>query len=54
MKIKTKVLSYEQVMALPRSCHRKPMKPWLLLRLVVRVLAILDLHLFFSFPILSA
>ena len=43
MKIKTKVLSYEQVMALPRSCHRKPMKPWLLLRLVVRVLAILDL-----------
>ena len=43
MKIKTKELSYEQVMALPRSKHRKPVKPWFLLRLVVRVLAILDL-----------
>ena len=43
MKIKTKARSYEQVMALPRAKHRKPMKPWFLLRLVVRVLAILDL-----------
>ncbi len=43
MKIKTKVLSYEEVMALPRSKHRNPMKPWFLLQLVVRVLAILDL-----------
>ena len=43
MKIKTKRLSYEEVMALPRPKHRKPMKPWLLLQLVVRVLAIFDL-----------
>ena len=43
MKIKTKQLSYEEVMALPRSQHRDPMKPWLLLRLVVRLLAIFDL-----------
>ena len=43
MKIKTKQLSYEEVMALPRPRHRDPMKPWLLLRLVVRLLAIFDL-----------
>ncbi len=43
MKIKTKRLSYEEVMALPRPAHRDPLKPWFLLRLVVRVLAILDL-----------
>ena len=43
MKIKTKQLSYEEVMALPRYQHRKPLKPLFLLRLVVRLLAILDL-----------
>lgn len=43
MKIKTKALSYEEVMALPRPRHRIPMKPWLLLQIVVRLLAILDL-----------
>ena len=43
MKIKTKRLSYEKVMALPRQKHRNPMKPLGLLQLVVRVLAILDL-----------
>ena len=43
MKIKTKTLSYEEVMALPRSRHRKPMRPWFLLQLVVRILAVLDL-----------
>ena len=43
MKIKTKYLSYEKVMALPRNQHRDPLKPMLLLQLVVRVLAILDL-----------
>lgn len=43
MKIKTKHLSYEEVMALPRPRHRSPLKPWLLLRIVVRLLAILDL-----------
>ena len=43
MKIKTKTLSYEEVMALPRNQHRKPMRPWFLLQLVVRILAVLDL-----------
>ena len=43
MKIKTKQLSYEEVMALPRNQHRKPMRPWFLLQLVVRILAVLDL-----------
>ena len=43
MKIKTKNLSYEKVMALPRPKHRKPMKPLFILQLVVRVLAIFDL-----------
>ncbi len=43
MKIRTKALSYEEVMALPRPKHRKPRKPLFLLQLVVRLLAILDL-----------
>ncbi len=43
MKIKTKSLSYEEVMALPRPKHRKPLKPLFLLQLVVRILAIFDL-----------
>jgi len=43
MKIKTKRLPYEKVMALPRPKHRNPLKPLLLLQLVVRVLAIFDL-----------
>ncbi len=43
MKIKTKHLSYEKVMALPRPMHRNPLKPLFLLQLVVRVLAIFDL-----------
>ena len=43
MKIKTKRRPYEEVMALPRPKHRKPLKPLFLLQLVVRILAILDL-----------
>ena len=43
MKIKTKQLSYEKVMALPRPKHRKPLRPMFLLQLVIRILAILDL-----------
>ena len=43
MKIKTKRLPYEKVMALPRAKHRDPLKPLFLLQLVVRVLAIFDL-----------
>ena len=43
MKIKTKNRPYEQVAAIPRPPHRKPLKPLFLLQLVVRVLAIFDL-----------
>lgn len=43
MKIKTKRLPYSKVMALPRTAHRKPMKPNMLLQTVVRVLAEFDL-----------
>ena len=43
MKIKVKSLPYEQVMALPRPKHKKPLRPLGLLQLVVRVLAIFDL-----------
>lgn len=43
MKIKTRNKTYEQVMALPRGKHRKPLYPSLLLRSVVRALAVLDL-----------
>ena len=43
MKIKTKRLSFEKVMALPRPKHRNPRRPLFLLQLVVRLLAILDL-----------
>ena len=43
MKIKTKRLSYEEVMALPRPKHRDPLKPLILLQLVVRILSIFDL-----------
>ena len=43
MKIKTKQLSYEKVMARTRPKHRKPLKPMFLLQLVIRILAILDL-----------
>ena len=43
MKIKTRKMSYEQVSALPRGKHRKPLHPNFLLQTVVRVAAILDL-----------
>ena len=43
MKIKTRRLSYEAVMALPRPKHRNPLRPMFLLQLVIRVLAIFDL-----------
>ena len=43
MKIKTKVLPYEKVMALPKGKHRQPLRPNFLLQLVIRVLAIFDL-----------
>ena len=40
MKIKTKPKSYEEVMRLPRPRRKKPKRPWFLLRLLIRVLAI--------------
>ena len=43
MKIRVRKKSYEQVMAMPRAKHRKPMRPLFLLSLVIRVLAIFDL-----------
>ena len=43
MKIKTRSLSYERVMALPRAKHRKPMRPNFILSTVVRAASILDL-----------
>jgi len=43
MKIKTRAMSYEQVMSLPRPAHKKPYRPSLLLQTVIRVASILDL-----------
>lgn len=42
MKIKTKKRSYEQVMALPRMHHKKPLRPSRLLSTVIRVASLLD------------
>lgn len=43
MKIKTRAMSYEQVMAMPRPAHKKPFRPSILLQTVIRVASILDL-----------
>ena len=43
MKIKTRNLSYEQVMALPRPAHKRPYRPSMILQTLIRVLSILDL-----------
>lgn len=43
MKIKTRKMSYGQVMALPRPEHKKPMRPWRLLQTLIRVLSIPDM-----------
>ena len=43
MKIATKRLPYEKVMAKKRPKHHKPLRPMFLLQLVIRVLAIFDL-----------
>lgn len=42
MKIRTKALPYDKVLSLPKPMHRKPMKPFLPLTTVVRVLSLLD------------
>lgn len=43
MKIATKQLSYDQVMAKKRPKHRKPLRPNRLLQLVIRILSVFDL-----------
>ena len=43
MKIKTKRITYEQAMALPRPKHKKPMRPWWLLQTLIRILSIPDM-----------
>ena len=43
MKISTKRLPYDKVMARKRPAHRKPLRPNFLLQTVIRVLAIFDL-----------
>ena len=43
MKIKMKSRSYEEVMAIPKPKHKKPPKPWFLLRTLVRLLSQFDL-----------
>jgi len=42
MKIKTKVMPYEKVMALPRPSHKRPFRPNFLLQTVIRIASILD------------
>ena len=44
MKIKTKQLSYEQVMALPRPKRRNPRRPIWLLQILIRILAVMDMR----------
>ena len=43
MKIKTKKLSYEKVMALSREKHKKPVKPSMFFRTLIRVISVFDL-----------
>lgn len=42
MKIKTKVMPYEKVMALPRPSHKRPFRPSIILQTVIRIASILD------------
>ena len=43
MKIKTKEMSYEDVLKLKKAEHKAPTRPWLLLQTVIRLLAIPDM-----------
>lgn len=43
MKIKTKALSYEEVLALPPYVHEKPMKQWVFFRKLIRLLSLFDM-----------
>ena len=42
MKIKTKAMPYEKVMALPRPSHKRPLRPNFLLHTVIRIASIFD------------
>ncbi len=44
MKIKVQYADYDKVMALPRPAHKLPRRPNLLLRMLIRLAAIPDLH----------
>ena len=53
MKIKTIKKSYDEVVALPKPERKKPLRPWFLLRTVIRILAIIDMwqtKFTYSFP----
>ncbi len=43
MKIKIKHLPYEQVIKFPRPKHKNPVKPWWILRALIRILSIPDM-----------
>lgn len=43
MKIKTKKMSYEEVVALPRPKHHRPLRPNILFRTIIRIASIPDL-----------
>ncbi len=43
MKIKTKKLSYDEVMALPKPEHKKPLKPNIIFRTLIRLLSVTNL-----------
>ena len=43
MKIKTKSLSYDKVLRLKKPKHRRPLRPFFLLPLVIRIISIFDL-----------
>ncbi len=43
MKIKTKKLSYEKAISLPREKHKKPIKPSIFFRTLIRVISVFDL-----------
>lgn len=44
MKIKTKELSYEEVLALPREKHRNPMRQTGAVRLLLKAVSFFDLR----------
>lgn len=44
MKIKTAEMSYEEVLALPKPKHRKPKKPNMLFRTLLKTVSLADLH----------